>query len=74
MDNQNIIVPLWHKTTLTVTEASELTGITEKTLRSLCYKHPEVCLEIGSSEKRHPKILLKRRKLEELIENLSSVC
>lgn len=72
MDNQNN-VPLWHKTTLTVTEAAQLTGITEKTLRGLCYKHPEVCLEIGSSEKRHPKILVKRRKLVDLIEQLQSI-
>ena len=64
-------VPIWEKVTLTVREAQELTGITEKKLRVLCYANPNVCIKVGNAVNREPKILVKREPLIELINTLT---
>ena len=62
------VVPLWKKTTLTISEAAELTGIGECKLREVS-DDPNCKFVLFIGRKR----LLKRKELEEYIERQYSI-
>lgn len=55
--NNSLIVPLWHKVTLSFKEARQLTGIGEQRLRALADRVPELAIQIDSKKR------IKRQKL-----------
>ena len=61
------ICPIWKKTTVTVDEAVDLTGISKGYLRRIAYSNPEMTIQIGNPRERHPKVRFKRIKLEKYI-------
>ena len=62
-------VPLWHKLTLTIQEASELSGIGEKKIRQIVRENPSADYVLMNGT----KYLIKRKQLEELIESINSL-
>lgn len=62
-------VPVWEKYTLTISEASDYFNIGESKLRRFLSEHQgeEFVLMNGT------KVLIKRKKFEEIIDTLSSI-
>ena len=59
--------PIWKKTTISVDEAVDLTGISKGYLRRIAYSNPEMIIQIGNPRERHPKVRFKRIMLEKYI-------
>ena len=59
-------VPLWHKTVLTLTEASALTGLDPYVILMACHRN-EVT---HTKTKRQEKMLVSRRSVEEWVEEM----
>ena len=58
-------VPIWHKSNLTIKEASAYTGIGEKSLRELAEQDDaRFCFRVGK------KLMFNRRLLDEYIEKI----
>jgi len=62
-------VPLWHKMTLTIQEASELSGIGEKKLRQIVRENTSADFVLMNGT----KYLIKRKQFEALIDVISSL-
>lgn len=62
-------VPLWHKYTLTITEASEYFNVGEKKLRQIVQENSTADFLLNNGA----KILIKREKFEEFLDETSSV-
>lgn len=62
-------VPLWHKMTLTIQEASELSGIGEKKIRQMVRENPSADFILMNGT----KYLIKRKQLEALIDTINSL-
>lgn len=62
-------VPLWHKMTLTIQEASELSGIGEKKIRQMVRENPSADFILMNGT----KYLIKRKQLEALIDAINSL-
>lgn len=69
MMSEKYTVPLWHKMTLTIQEASELSGIGEKKLRQIVRENPSADFIIMNGT----KYLIKRKQLEQLIDVVNSL-
>lgn len=62
-------VPVWHKYTLTIAEASEYFNIGEKKLRQLVQENHTADFILNNGV----KVLIKRMKFEEFINETSSI-
>jgi excisionase family DNA binding protein len=62
-------VPLWHKYTLTISEASTYFGIGEKKLRQLVQENYSADFILNNGV----KILIKREKFEKFLDDVSSI-
>ena len=62
-------VPLWHKYTLTISEASEYFNIGEKKLRQIVQENNTADFVLNNVV----KVLLKRKKFEQFIDEVSSI-
>ncbi len=69
MDGDKMIIPAWHKYSLSIQEAAEYYGIGEKRLRQLAYNNEgaDFILEIGSH------IRIKRRLFENYLDEATTV-
>lgn len=62
-------VPLWHKYTLTISEASEYFGIGEKKLRQMVQENNTADYLLNNGV----KVLIKRAKFEQFIDETCSI-
>lgn len=62
-------VPLWHKYTLTIPEASEYFNIGEKKLRQMAQENSTADFLLNNGV----KVLIKRAKFEEFLNETSSI-
>ncbi|MDY2699116.1 MAG: excisionase [Acetivibrio ethanolgignens] len=67
--NKEINVPLWHKYTLTITEASEYFGIGEKKLRQMVQENATADFLLNNGV----KVLIKRMKFEQFLDETCSI-
>ncbi len=67
--NQEINVPLWHKYTLTITEASEYFNIGEKKLRQMVQENSSADFLLNNGV----KVLIKREKFEQFLDETCSI-
>lgn len=67
--NKNNYIPLWHKYSLSVEEASQLFGVGENKIRQIVADNPnaEFYFEIGN------RIKIKRTKFEEYLDKVTSI-
>lgn len=68
MNNANS-VPLWHKYTLTITEASDYFGIGEKKLRQMVQENATADFLLNNGV----KVLIKRMKFEQFLDETCSI-
>ena len=68
MDNEKR-VPLWHKYSLTIREASEYFNLGEKKLRQIIQEQPEEDFILNNGT----KVLIKRVKFEQFMDAVSCV-
>ncbi len=69
MRNENLQLPWWKKCTLSIEEASDYSGIGEKTLRRFIKEHPDEDFIIYNGT----KVLIKRKNFERYIDDDMSV-
>lgn len=62
-------VPLWHKYSLTISEASEYFNLGEKKLRQIVQESPQSDFILNNGT----KVLIKREKFEQFIDAVSCV-
>lgn len=62
-------VPLWHKYTLTITEASEYFNLGEKKLRQIVQENNTADFILNNGV----KVLIKREKFEQFIDDTGSI-
>lgn len=62
-------VPLWHKYSLTITEASEYFGIGEKKLRQMVQENATADFLLNNGV----KVLIKRMKFEQFLDETCSI-
>lgn len=67
--NRENSVPLWHKYTLTISEASEYFGIGEKKLRQIVQENETADFLLNNGV----KVLIKRGKFERFIDDTCSI-
>lgn len=63
------VIPVWKRYALTITEASDYYHIGENKLRMIAEEHPQAEFIIMNGN----RILLKRQKFEELLDNATVV-
>lgn len=67
--NERVIIPIWKRYVLTITEAADYYHIGENKLRSMAEEHPEAKFIIMNGN----RILIKRQKFEEYLDNATVV-
>lgn len=67
--NKESNVPLWHKYTLTISEASEYFNIGEKKLRQLVQENSSADFLLNNGV----KVLIKRAKFEQFLDETCSI-
>ena len=67
--NRENSVPLWHKYTLTITEASEYFNIGEKKLRQMVQENATADFLLNNGV----KVLIKRMKFEQFLDETCSI-
>lgn len=67
--NKENSVPLWHKYTLTITEASEYFNIGEKKLRQMVQENSTADFLLNNGV----KVLIKRTKFEQFLDETCSI-
>lgn len=67
--NKEIAVPIWHKYTLTISEASQYFNIGEKKLRQMVQENSNVDFLLNNGV----KVLIKRVKFEQFLDDTYSI-